>query len=201
MAGLPCRHGDLEGSAAARYASCMRTAAACLLILAGCASTSPPPRAGGPISAELLPLAASSAGFVDVRSGAARTLRVEPDGSGARLVLEVPDAAPREIRVARSATGWVFGSGVEPGTEILRLAANPGDEWESNGRRVSFDGWERVSAADAKLAWDAARISARRGPPELQHVETWWFVPATGLVRLRSDHGGMFADELVRTSR
>lgn len=153
------------------------------------------------MTADLLPLTASSAAFVDVRSGAARTLRVEPDGDGARLVLEVPDAAPREISVVRTATGYVFASGIEPGTEILRLAANPGDMWESSGRRVSFDGWERVSSADAKSTWDAARISARRGPPELQHVETWWFVPATGLVRLRSDHGGMFADELVRTSR
>jgi hypothetical protein len=185
-----------------------RTLAAALLVLAGCAggapSSSPPdsgtPRAEAPLSAELFPFAASTAGFADQKDGAARTLRVEPaaDGVTARLVLEVPGVASRVMTATRRGGSVFFSGGVDVGTELLRGGAAPGAAWESDGRRVRFDGWERLTLPAG--TYDAARISARRGPTGLEEVETWWFAPGVGLVRLRSDHGTLFVDELVRTT-
>lgn len=170
------------------------------LSAAGCASPSGgDPAPGAALSADLCPLTASSAAFLDMKDSTARTLRVEPLGDGAaRLVLDVPGAPPREIRVTLRDGSIYFSGGMGQGTEILRSGASPGDSWESDGRRVTFEGWERLPLPAA--TWDAARISARRGPAGLEQVETWWFARGTGLVRLRSDHGGLFTDELVRSS-
>ncbi len=171
-----------------------------LLAVAGC--TSPPAGESAyraVLSADLCPLTASTAGFVEMKDSSARTLRVEPlEDDAARLVLDVPGAPPREIRVARRDGSVFFAGSIGPGTEILRLGAAPGDTWESDGRRVTFEGWERLPLPGA--TYDAARISARRGPAGLEQVETWWFARGVGLVRLRSDHGKLFIDELVRSS-
>jgi hypothetical protein len=34
------------------------------------------------------------------------------------------------------------------------------------------------------------------GPATLPVVQTWWFAPGSGLVRMRSDRGGIFTDEM-----
>lgn len=180
-----------------------RALAAALVLLAsivGCATPSGgDPAPGAALSADLCPLTASTAGFVDLKDSSPRTLRVEPlEGDAARLVLEVPDSPPREIRVTRKDGSIFFSGGMGTGTEILRGGAEPGATWESDGRRVTFEGWERMPLASA--TYDTARISARRGPSGLEQVETWWFARGVGLVRLRSDHGSLFVDELVRST-
>jgi hypothetical protein len=179
----------------------MRAALAALLLClaAGCAGNDAAP-APPPLSEDLFPFAASSASFVDLRGTEARTVRVEPDASdgSARLVVEEGGHPARELRVTRRGASLYFSGGVDEGTELIRLGARAGDAWESAGRRVSFDGWERVALPAA--TYDAARITARRGPAGMQQVETWWFAPGVGLVRLRSDHGTLFVDELVRSS-
>jgi len=178
-------------------------AAVLALLLAACAGGAgeSSEAAGSPaLSADLFPFAASSAAFVDLRGSSSRTVRVEPDAgeASARLVLESADGPPRELRVTRRDDSLYFSGGVEEGTELIRLGARAGDAWESAGRRVTFDGWERIALPSA--SYDAARITARRGPAGMQQVETWWFAPGVGLVRLRSDHGTLFIDELVRSS-
>lgn len=180
----------------------MRAALAALLalVLAGCAGTGGGKTDAPALTADLFPFAASTAAFVDVRGSAARTVRIEPDATetSARLVLESPNGPARELRVTRRDGSLYFSGGVEEGTELIRVGAHPGDAWDSDGRRVTFDGWERVTLPAA--SYDAARITARRGPTNMQQVETWWFAPGVGLVRLRSDHGSLFVDELVRSS-
>jgi hypothetical protein len=181
----------------------MRPVLAVLLALAAAACAGGPDgdAAGAPpLGADLFPFAASSATFIDLRGSAARTVRVEPaeGDASARLVLEGEDGPPRELRVTRRDGSLFFSGGVEEGTELIRVGARAGDAWESGGRRVTFDGWERVTLPAA--TYDAARITARRGPAGMQQVETWWFAPGVGLVRLRSDHGTLFIDELVRSS-
>lgn len=178
-------------------------AALLALVLAACAGAgggSNAPADAPALTADLFPLVASSASFVDLRNSSARTVRVEPDAAdgSVRLVLDAGSGPARELRVTRRDGSLYFSGGVGEGTELIRVGAHAGDEWESGGRRVTFDGWERVTLPSAN--YDAARITARRGPASMQQVETWWFAPGVGLVRLRSDHGTLFVDELVRSS-
>jgi hypothetical protein len=180
--------------------------AALVLFLAACASRDrdATAAAAGRLSPELLPAQSPAARFVDLKDAAPRTLRVgvSPEDGTLRLVLETEGQAPREIRVTRTDGSLLFAAGGETGTELLRVGAAPGDAWESAGRRVRFEGWERVIAAsDPSVGWEAARVSARRGPPGMEQVETWWFARGVGVVRLRSDHGGVFVDELIRAGR
>ena len=189
-----------------RYAPPMRLAITALaLFLAGCAAggaatSEPEAAADAGLSLDLFPFETSSTAFVDVKDSSPRTLRVEPspDGESARIALDVGAGPPREMRVTRRGDSLFFSGGVELGAELLRAGARPGDAWESDGRRVTFDGWERVRLPAA--TYDAARVSARRGPAGLEQVETWWFAKGVGLVRLKSDHGTLFVDELVRSS-
>ena len=182
----------------------MRAVLALLLacVLAACAGDRRDAASAGTpaLAADLFPFERSSAEFVDVRGSSARTVRVEPDAAGesARLVLEGGAGQARELRVTRREGSLFFSGGVEEGTELIRVGARAGDAWQSGGRSVTFDGWERVTLPSA--TYDAARITARRGPSGMQQVETWWFAPGVGLVRLRSDHGTLFVDELVRSS-
>ncbi len=166
--------------------------------LMACTSTPHDPAARA-LAEDLVPLAPSVATFT-MGGSATRTLRVEPaaDGSAAKFVLEGGET-PREIRVTRSGTSLWFSGGAGLGTELVRFGATPGTSWESGGREVRFEGWERVEVPAG--AYDAARITARRGPPSLQEVETWWFAPQVGLVRLRTDHGGIFVDEMSFAGR
>jgi hypothetical protein len=156
---------------------------------------------GGALTADLLPFEASTSAFTNVRDSSARTLRVVPseDGQSARLVLEAPGVAASEIHVTRRDASLWFSSDINLGTELIRAGAAPGAAWESGGRRVRFEGWESVPVGGAGV--DAARITARRGPAGLEHVETWWFARGVGLVRLKSDRGSISVDELVRASQ
>jgi hypothetical protein len=178
--------------------------AALLFVPAACAgggtSTGTAPGPGGPMTADLVPFTASTATFTNARDASTRTLRVvpSPDGQSVRLVLEAPGSAPSEMRVTRRDAALWFSSDIDLGTELVRIGAEPGTTWESVGRRVAFEGWETVTFGTAGV--EAARVTARRGPAGLEHVETWWFVRGVGLVRLKSDRGAISVDELVRTS-
>jgi hypothetical protein len=171
------------------------------LLLAGCAGAAVVTETSGdPLSPDLFPFDAPPAPFADGKDPAPRTLRVErgSDASTSRLVFEAPGGPPRELRVVRRGDSLFFSNDLEMGTELLRGGALPGDAWESDGRRIRFDGWDRVTSP--ARTYDAAKITARRGPAGLEEVETWWFAKGVGLVRLRSDHGAMFVDEMVRSS-
>lgn len=181
------------------------TVALVLVVAASCAGTeTPPPRSDAPaLAADLFPLERATAEFQV--NGTPHAIRVEPsdDGASARLYYERADGAPAElVRVARRGDAFLFARGPEPGTELLRVGARPGEAWESEGSRVRFDGWERVDCP--ARSYDAARITRRFGPEAIQGVETWWFAPGVGLVRLVSDHrserGSLFVDELIRSS-
>ena len=175
-----------------------------LIVISGCrtegGSASRPTNGAAPLSFDLLPFTASTAAFSDLGDALPRILRVEPsaDGSSARLLLEGAGGPARELRATRRGDAVFVSGGVDIGTELIRIGAHPGEAWESGGMHVTFDGWERVTLAAAN--YDAARISTRRGPVGVQHVETWWFAPGVGLVRLRSDHATLFVDELVRSA-
>jgi len=197
------KESELGPRAARRYAASMRAAiAAFALFVAGCASpdAARAPASDAPLTLDLCPFDAPSAAFLDAKDGAPRTLRVEPleGGESARMILEGAEAKPREIRVTRRGESLFFSGGIDVGTELIRAGARPGDRWDSDRRHVSFDGWERVRLPGAD---EAARITARRGPAGLEQVETWWFARGVGLVRLKTDHGGIFGDELVRAAK
>jgi hypothetical protein len=183
----------------------MRTAWAsrCLLLAAfaaGCASSgdgdSLERRA---LTADLFPFAEHAARF-SVGRGQACTLRVTPDGSDAAVLrFERGNGAVQSLRATRGPTGVHLSAGPSLGTEVLRLGAVPGATWESRQATVRFDGWERVQVPAG--AFDAARITTTSGPEDLPWTETWWFAPGEGIVRLRSDRGGIFADEMMLLSR
>ncbi len=184
----------------------MRAAlAALVLLLAGCGTPGVRGDAASTtqdaaLSLDLFPFDARSATFVDSRDAAPRTLRVEPspDGASARVLLDVAGAATGEMRVTRRDGSLFFSADVGPGTELIRAGAKPGDGWESEGGRVRFEGWERVTPPSA--SYDAARITVRRGRPELEVVETWWFARGVGLVRQRTDRGSLMTSDRVRSS-
>ncbi len=189
-----------------RYAARVRRAAfAIVLLLAGCGSAGAPAPSGpadaATLTLDLFPFGPASSAFVNVSDSSMRTVRVEPEagGAGARILTGAAGGDLSEIlRVTRQGDALSFAEGAVEGTVLLRAGARPGDSWESGGWRVRFDGWERVSLPQGGI--DAARITARRGPPTLERVETWWFAKGAGLVRLRNDHGKLYVDEIVRAA-
>lgn len=172
---------------------------------AGCASSGPEPTTSVPangaktapseraLSDDLFPCDARSSPFV-LAGGGACALRVEPSDGGAVLWME-RGAARRRMDVLRTGEGFVFSGGPGTETELIRFGAAPGAEWTSGAARVRFDGWERLTLPGG--TFDAARIRSVSGPASLEVVETWWFAPGAGLVRLRSDKGGVFAEEMT----
>lgn len=150
--------------------------------------------AARPLDAEVFPLAPRESIFALGRS-ATRTLRVVPDsGSAADLTFEGGPGADRRLRATRTADAILLSAGPGLGTELVRLGAAPGDVWTSGAETVRFEGWERIEVPAG--LFDAARISTRSGPEALQRVETWWLARGVGIVRLRADHGGIFAEEM-----
>ena len=166
-----------------------------LLLAAACGSVAPAATSTQPaLSADLFPCGARTAPFVMAR-GEARSLRVEPTADGAVLWFEGDGVEPRRMDVSRAGGGYVFSGGPDAQTELLRFGAAPGSTWRSGDTDVHFDGWERIDVPGG--TFDAVRIRAVSGPADLPVVQTWWFAPGTGLVRLRSDRGGMFSEEML----
>jgi hypothetical protein len=182
-----------------------------LLLVAACAGTAPdraadgaaqpaaPDPAQAPLAPDLLPFSERTAVF-QVVGGRTTTLRVEPEGDrAANLLLDDGEGGKRRLRALREGASVFVSGGPSRGTELLRLGAAPGTGWTSGETAVRFEGWERVEVPGG--SFDAARIVTRTGPEQLQRIETWWFAPGEGIVRLRSDHGGIFAEELVLSAR
>lgn len=141
------------------------------------------------MDAELFPCVATSSVY-RLADGTEREVSVSPTTTGA--VIRVGPGGGMDV--LREGTGVVFRSGPESWAELIRDGARPGDSWESGGTRVRFDGWDRISVPAG--TFDAARVRAVSGPAPLEVVQTWWFARGVGLVRLRSDRGGLFADEM-----
>ena len=165
----------------------------------GCGSSSQEssdlPSEPAALTADLIPLEERTSRF-DVGRGRVRTLRVVPLGNDtADLVFEGGSAGARRLRVVRREKAVFLSAGPGQATEILRIGAEPGDEWETRFEEIQFDGWERVDVPAG--SFDAARVTTRSGPDQLPRTETWWFVRGEGLVRLRSDHGGIFSEEML----
>ena len=167
-----------------------------LLALAGCQSSTSAGAAAEAMPADLFPLDPSSAQF-DAGRGRRLTIRVEGLGDGrARMTLGDPSGAA--VDVVRTDTGLVFRNGPDEGAELVRFGAVPGDEWQISGGKARFAGWERIQVAAG--TYDAARVQANYGADGLDRVDTWWFARGVGLIRLKSDWGELFSEELVRVS-
>lgn len=170
------------------------------LLLAACAGTGGSGGSGDPASAELsgrlFPFHAAAAVFETSR-GAEKTVSVDPvSESVARMTISDASGSPRRIDVHREGGALFFRNGPSRGTELVRFGASPGDEWDSEDGTVRFEGWERVEVPAG--VYDAARISARSGTEDVPRVDTWWLAPDVGMVRLKSDWGGMFTETMVR---
>ena len=173
-------------------------------LLVSCASGQPPTgggpaaesgestRNGGPLAEDLFPMAARTADFVRAR-GDHVTLVVEVQEGGAVMRLGGP-GPDRRIDVRRDGRSLLFSGAPDASTELLRLGAVAGDSWTSGAATVHFDGWERIDVPAG--TFDAVRIRTVEGAPTLSIVQTWWFAPGVGLVRLRSDRGNVFSDEM-----
>jgi hypothetical protein len=179
-----------------RALACAAALAAAVALPAGCKGTPAdlqsvrPDAAADPMSADLFPFAASSARFVLDRGGDC-TVRVEAADSAATLWIDA-GGNPGRIDVRREGDALLFDAGPGSVTELVRIGAVPGTEWLSGVTTVRFDGWERIVLPGGTC--DAARVSAASGPPTLRIVQTWWFAPGRGLVRFRSDRGGIFSE-------
>src|SRR5262245_11941230 len=138
------------------------------VVLAACASSTPPAATATDerLAPDLCPLTAWTATFLDAKGASPRSLRVEPagDGTSARLVMDVPGEPSRALSIYRRGESTWIAAGDDAGVELLRGGARPGDAWESDGRRVRFEGWETLGA------WTAARVASRSGPAQLEQV-------------------------------
>ena len=159
--------------------------------LGGCAGDGarldvPGPGVVPPLGSDVLPLEASVAHFVTQPPGELR-LRTEPsaDGEGATIWMEGDVPQGRRIDVQRTATGVRIGAGPSTGYELVREGALPGEAWESGGRTVTFDGWERVETPAG--VFDAARIRTQRREGDVVDTEVWWLAAGSGIVRLEID--------------
>jgi len=147
------------------------------------------------LTAELFPLVERTARF-SVGRGRVATLQVFPrEESLADMAFAGARGVAPQFRVIRTEDAVFLAAGPGRGTEILRFGELPGKAWESGFEIIQFDGWERVQVPAG--TFDAARITARSGPDQLPRIQTWWFAPGVGLVKLRSNYGTIFQEEIL----
>lgn len=159
--------------------------------------------AARPMGPELFPLEPSTVEYVLPRGRRAQAT-VEPTAEGARMWLRpiepgAPDVPPREITVRRREGGLWFANGPSYGVALIRFGVGPGARWTGDGMELVFEGWERIETPAG--VYDAARVRTVRGKGDIQRVETWWFAPDVGLVRLETDAAGLFTETLERVTR
>ncbi len=169
-----------------------------LVLTVGCAS-SQPDFGPGAIGEDVFPIESRDLTFVTT-TGENRLLRMRPEAAGTLVITVEGDGIPvaRMLTFRRHDQSIWVASGPGGGTELLRFGVEAGTTWESGVEVVSFDGWERVEVPAG--VYDAARISTRRGSPQLARIDSWWFAPREGLVRFRSDQGGLVVEELRRVT-
>lgn len=176
----------------------LRLLACVLPVLAAASCASEPseadPAAAERLSADLFPFSERTVRFAAGR-GRVATLRVVPQGNeGADLFFEGGARGALHLRALRREDAIFLSSGPGQGTELLRIGAEPGDVWESRFEQIRFDGWERVQVPAG--SFDAARITTRSGPDALPQIETWWFARGEGIVRMLSNYGVIFSEEM-----
>jgi hypothetical protein len=151
------------------------------------------PGATRSLTPELFPMEPRSAEYV-FSSGERRTVRLAPEPAGGTLWIE-GGSVPMKLDVRRTANGIAFHGDLDSGTELLRFGALPGDSWESGDAEVRFEGWERLELPGGPF--DAARVRTTVTVRDVRQEETWWFAAGLGILRLRSDYGGIFSEEMV----
>lgn len=126
--------------------------------------------------------------------GERRTLRVAIGAPGSATLWIEGGRSPQRLEIAQSPFGISFSG--EPGaeTELIRFGALPGTTWTSGETQVLFDGWERIEVPAG--LFDVARVKTSLVTNGIRHDETWWFAESVGIVRLRSDYGGLFTEEM-----
>jgi hypothetical protein len=170
--------------------------ALCATLAVACSSSPDGEEPGEPeaLTPDLFPLAGRTARF-SVTRGKEATLRIFPrEESMADMTFEGARGVQQQYRVIRTEDAVFLAAGPGRGTEILRFGAEPGKAWESGFEIIQFDGWERVQVPAG--TFDTARIKTRSGPDQLPRITTWWFAPGEGLVKLRSNYGTIFQEEM-----
>ncbi len=162
----------------------------------GTAGMTDPLAVGGGVPANAFPFSASSASFT-TRDGDVRRVNIEPTPTGVRMTITDGVAKLGHMDWRRSGDDILLSDGPDRWVIMLRIGAVPGTSWNSSGREIRFDGWERVSTPAGQF--DAVRITSSAVTSDLTESETWWFSPGEGLVRLAQDKGGLFRTEMWRT--
>ena len=168
----------------------------CAAFAAACSSTSDGDDPGEPASltADLFPLVERTARF-SLGRGKVATLHVFPrEEAMADMSFDGARGVAQQFRVMRTDDALFLAAGPGRGTEILRFGELPGKAWESGFEIIQFEGWERVQVPAG--TFDAAKITTRSGPDQLPRLQSWWFAPGEGLVRLRSNYGTIFQEEM-----
>ena len=172
-----------------------------IALLSGCASVdlgTPDAARGAALSPSLFPMTARSTEYQMTR-GERRTLRLAITGADAATLWIEGGRVAQRLEITQSGVGISFSG--EPGaaTELIRFGALPGATWSSGQTNVLFDGWERIEVPAG--VFDVARVKTSLVTNGIRHDETWWFADAVGIVRLRSDYGGLFTDEMSLAGR
>ncbi len=147
------------------------------------------------LTAYVFPLDAPPARFTTSQSGIV-TVRLEPFEGGTAMWIGADGPTARRIDWFVEGSSIYCSDGPDRRVEFLRIGARPGTTWESSGRTLRFEGWERVETPAG--FFDAVRISSTLEVAPYVEVETWWFAPGVGLVELRVDKGDLYSMEMKR---
>jgi hypothetical protein len=203
-------------TAGRRYSRGMRrlSAIALTFVLAACAGDGNPAESGssgnpgattpgggasrgvrGALGPDVFPFEAPPARFTTSQRGTV-DLRLEPFEGGTAMLISGEGLTTRRIDWMREGGSLYCSDGPDRSVEFLRFGVMPGTSWESSGRTLRFEGWERVETPAG--SFDAARISSTLAVEPYIEVETWWFAPEAGLVQMRVDKGELYSIEMKR---
>lgn len=180
-----------------------------VLLLAACAGTGSPSGDGrgatngtatpagvrGALPRDVFPLEAPAGLFSTSQRGTVE-VRVERRDGGATMWISGEGLNPQRIDWYVEGDSIYCSDGPDRRVEFLRIGAAPGASWESSGRTIRFEGWERVGTPSG--SYDAVRISSALSVPPYTEVETWWFASDIGLVKMRVDKADLYSMEMSR---
>jgi len=148
------------------------------------------------LSDDVFPFADATARF-STGEGVILFVTMETTAQGARMTVADDEAKRGHYDWRRDGNEILLSDGPDRWVAMLRVGALPGASWESSGRTIRFDGWERVKTPAG--VYDAVRITSSATSSSLVESETWWFSPGVGLVRLTQNKGNLFRTEMWRT--
>ena len=178
-----------------------------VLLAVGCASndgstgtvrTPPAVRADAPrgtLTADVFPFDAAPARFATSQRDEV-VVRLEPGDGGAAMWITGEGLNARRIDWTRDGDSIYCSDGPDRRVEFIRIGVAPGTEWQSSGRTVRFEGWERIDTPAG--FFDAARINTTLELEGITEVESWWFAPGAGLVKMRVDKADLYKLEMWR---